>query len=154
MIQFYTSNNFTMFQMFVVALYQGKIPFLKLTENPQCLFAAQNRSTKNMLRRLIIFNILFLSRSDIPLHNRRIPDIQERFTKHYNDVIMGAIASQITSLTIVYSTVYPDAFQRRHQSPASLAFVRGIHWGRPRWIPRSNGQWRGKCFHLMTSSWI
>ena len=42
---------------------------------------------------------------------------------------MGAIASQITSLTIVYSTVYPDADQRKHQSSASLAFVRGIHRG-------------------------
>ena len=48
---------------------------------------------------------------------------------HYNDVIMGAIASQITSLTIVYSTVYSDADQRKHQSFASLAFVRGIHRG-------------------------
>ena len=38
------------------------------------------------------------------------------------DVIMGAIASQITSLTIVYSTVYSDAGQRKHQSSASLAF--------------------------------
>ena len=41
---------------------------------------------------------------------------------HYGDVIMGAIASQITSLTIVYSTVYSDADQRKHQSSASLAF--------------------------------
>ena len=39
----------------------------------------------------------------------------------YNDVIMGAIASQITSLTIVYSTVYSDADQRKHQGTASLA---------------------------------
>ena len=46
---------------------------------------------------------------------------------HYNDVIMGMIASQITSLTIVYSTVYSDAYQRKHQSSASLAFVWGIH---------------------------
>ena len=38
---------------------------------------------------------------------------------------MGAIASQITSLTIVYSTVYPDADQRKHQSSASLAFYVG-----------------------------
>ena len=45
---------------------------------------------------------------------------------HYGDVIMGAIASQITSLTIVYSTVYSDADQRKHQSSASLAFVWGI----------------------------
>ena len=48
---------------------------------------------------------------------------------HYNDVIMGAMASQITNLTIVYATVYSDADQRKHQSSASLAFVRGIHRG-------------------------
>ena len=48
---------------------------------------------------------------------------------HYDDVIMGAMASQITSLTIVYSTVYSDADQRKHQSSASLAFVQGIHRG-------------------------
>ena len=46
---------------------------------------------------------------------------------HYNDVIMSAIASQITSLTIVYSIVYLGADQRKHQSSASLAFVRGIY---------------------------
>ena len=48
---------------------------------------------------------------------------------HYNDAIMGAIASLITSFTIVYSTVYSDADQRKHQSSASLAFVWGIHRG-------------------------
>ena len=42
---------------------------------------------------------------------------------------MGTVASQITSLTIVYSTIYSDADQRKHQSSASLAFVRGIHRG-------------------------
>ena len=46
---------------------------------------------------------------------------------HYNDVKVGAIASQITSLAIVYSIVYSEADQRKHQSSASLAFVRGIH---------------------------
>ena len=40
---------------------------------------------------------------------------------------MDAITSQITSLTIVYSTVYSGVDQRKHQSSASLAFVRGIH---------------------------
>ena len=40
---------------------------------------------------------------------------------------MGAMASQITSLTIVYLTVYSGADERKHQSPASLAIVRGIH---------------------------
>ena len=48
---------------------------------------------------------------------------------HYNDVIMGVMASQITSLTSVYSTVYSGADQRKHQSSASLAFVLGIHRG-------------------------
>ena len=42
---------------------------------------------------------------------------------------MGAMASQITSLTIVYSTVYSDADKIKHQSSASLVFVRGIHRG-------------------------
>ena len=42
---------------------------------------------------------------------------------------MGAIASQITSLTIVYSTVYSGTDQRKHESSASLALVRGIHRG-------------------------
>ena len=48
---------------------------------------------------------------------------------HYDDVIMGAIASQITSLTIVYSTFYSGADQIKHERCASLAFVRGIHRG-------------------------
>ena len=71
---------------------------------------------------------------------------------HYGDVIMGTIASQITSLTIVYSTVYSDADQRKHQSSASLAFVRGIHRG----TVNSPHKWpvtRKKCFHRMTSSY-
>ena len=48
---------------------------------------------------------------------------------HYDDVIMGTMASQITRLTSVYSTVYSGADQRKHQSSASLAFVWGIHRG-------------------------
>ena len=44
-------------------------------------------------------------------------------------IVMGTLASQITSLTIVYSTVYSGADQRKHQRSASLAFVRGIHRG-------------------------
>ena len=70
---------------------------------------------------------------------------------HYCDVIMGAMASQITSLPISYLTVYSGADQRKHQSSASLAFVRGIH----RWPVNSphKGPVTRKCFHLMTSSW-
>ena len=50
---------------------------------------------------------------------------------------MGAIASQITNLRIVFSNVYSDADQRKHQSSASQAFVRGIH----RWPVNSPHKW-------------
>ena len=71
--------------------------------------------------------------------------------RHYIDVIMTKMASQITSLKVVYSAFYSNTDQRKHQSSASLAFVWGSH--RDRWIPHTNGQLRGKCFRLMTSSW-
>ena len=48
---------------------------------------------------------------------------------HYDDVIMTMLESQITSLTVVYSIVYSGVHQRKHQSSASLAFVREIHRG-------------------------
>ena len=51
---------------------------------------------------------------------------------------MSPIASQLTSLTIVYSTVYSGADQIKHQSSASLAFMRGIH--KYQWIDRTKGQ--------------
>ena len=54
---------------------------------------------------------------------------QNIYASHYDDVIMGAMVSQITSLTIVYSTVYSDADQRKHQSSPSLAFVWEIYRG-------------------------
>ena len=56
---------------------------------------------------------------------------------HFSDVIMGAMASQITFLTIVYSIGYSGADQRKHQSPASQAFVRRIH----RWPVNSLQKW-------------
>ena len=68
---------------------------------------------------------------------------------HYCDVIMGAVAFQITSLTTVYSTVYSDADQRKHQSSASLAFVWGIHRG----PVNSPHKWPVTWEILMTSSW-
>ena len=88
-----------------------------------------SRSTKQ-----IITNKTFTKRSfrgDSVLY-RLLPD--HRLNKqvpyfHYDDVRMGAIASQITSLMIVYSIVYSDVDQRKHQSSASLAFVWGIHRG-------------------------
>ena len=57
----------------------------------------------------------------------RFPRLIEEILNHCSDAIMASMASQITSLTIVYSTVYSDADKRKHQSSVSLAFVRGIH---------------------------
>ena len=51
----------------------------------------------------------------------------------YSDVIMSAMASQITSVSIIRSAVCPGANQRKHQSSAPLAIVRGIH----RWAVNS-----------------
>ena len=66
------------------------------------------------------------------------------YVSHYSDIVMSAMSSQITSLTIVYSTVYSGADQRTHQNSASLAFVRGIH----RWPVNSphKGPVTGKMF--------
>ena len=71
--------------------------------------------------------------------------------KHQNEVIMGAMASQITSVSIVYSTVYSGVNERKHQSSASLSFVRGIHWWRVN-SPHKGSVMR-KYYHLMMSSW-
>ena len=68
---------------------------------------------------------------------------------HYDDIIMGAMASQITSLTIVYSTVYSDADQRKHQSSALLAICAGnvsIGWRHHVFLPSHPPQ-----IHIITS---
>ena len=57
-------------------------------------------------------------------------------TSHYCNVILGAMESQITKLTIVYSTIHSGAY-KKHRSSASLAFVRGIH----RWPVNSPHKW-------------
>ena len=61
----------------------------------------------------------------------------QKCLKRYNDVTMSSTAYEITGFTIVYSTVYLDADQRKRQSSASLAFVRGIH----RWPVNSPQKW-------------
>ena len=68
----------------------------------------------------------------VPGHHTMVLIMQENLgfiLPYYSDVIMSAMASQITSLTIVYSTVYSSTDRIKHQSSASLAFVRGIHRG-------------------------
>ena len=62
------------------------------------------------------------------MYSNYLHDATEFHWNNYSDVIMSAMASQITGVSIVYSTVCSGADQRKHQSSASLAFLRGIHW--------------------------
>ena len=95
---------------------------------------------------------VFSSYKENHMCGQRPPPVEslQNISKHYDDVIMSVVASQITSLTIVYPTVYSGADQRKHRSSASLAFVWGIH----RWPVNSPHKWpvTRKMFHLMTSS--
>ena len=99
---------------------------------------------------------------DWRIERRKIPrlpgSLDHYSAPHSSDVIMSAMAFQITGVLIVYSTVCSGEDQRKHQNSASLVCVREIH----RWpvnSPQSpvnsphKSQWRGTCFHLMTSSW-
>ena len=65
----------------------------------------------------------------VTLHTKTLISDASVQIDHYDDVTMSLMASQITSLTSVYSTVYLGADQRKHQSSAPLAFVWGIHRG-------------------------
>ena len=60
-------------------------------------------------------------------HGKMSCNVIRNFKNHYSDVIMSMMASQIAGISTVYSTVCSGADQRKHQSSASLAFVRGIH---------------------------
>ena len=78
---------------------------------------------------------------------------------------MGAIAYQITSLTIPYSIVSVsnhqphDSLLNRYSDAAQKNIKAPHHWNlcgeftADQWTLRTNGQLRGKCFHLTTSSW-
>ena len=110
---------------------------------------AKHRDAGDMRRHRAYYDVTVMDRPNsawcsgpkyvpIGISNHHANSLPVQSQCHCNDVIMGAITSQITSLTIVYSTVYSGADQRKHQSSASLAFLRGIH--RVRWIPRTNGQ--------------
>ena len=75
--------------------------------------------------------------------------VLDTYTTHYNDIITSAMASQITSLAIVYSTVY---LRCRWQKTSKLR-VTGLCVGNsPVTSPRKGPVMR-KCFHLMTPLW-
>ena len=79
----------------------------------------------------------FETSPDLMVRRLAVKWTEARLINHYSDVIMGEMASQITSLTIVYSAVCSGANQRKHQSSASLAFVLRIH----RWPVNSQHNW-------------
>ena len=101
-----------------------------------------HRYLKNVHVEMLMFRTGWLTWSDFELYPVEI--IYCRMSSklcavfcHYNDNIMSAMASKITSLTIVYSTVYLGTDRKKHHSSASLAFVRGIH----RWPVNSPHKW-------------
>ena len=71
---------------------------------------------------------------------------------HYSDVTLSSMASQITGVSIVCSVVCWGADQGKFKAARHRPL-----WGEStcdRWIHPTKGQLRGKCFHLMTSSWL
>ena len=46
---------------------------------------------------------------------------------NYSEIIMSTMASQIIGVSFALATVCAGGDQRKHQSSASLTFVRGIH---------------------------
>ena len=66
-----------------------------------------------------------------------------RHKHHYDDV--KSPASRLFTQRFIQAQINEDMKAPRHW-PLCVEFTGD------RWIPRTNGQWRGKCFHLMTSS--
>ena len=103
------------------------IKYIRVTSHDLILSASQllvqqhfmitTKKTRNL--RSIIGSLCRDSTGD-----RRIPF---KKSEHYGDVIMSAMASQITGVSIVHSTDGPGEDQRKHQSSTSLAFVRGTY---------------------------
>ena len=71
----------------------------------------------------------YIQYKTVPVMTYPCHDLSQCMLVHYDDVKMTMLASQITSLMVVYSIVYSGVNQRKHQSSASLAFVREIHRG-------------------------
>ena len=95
---------------------------------PQCAF--EHKRTLVSLKLLIILFVLHLFHWSVCIVVSPVVFYLKALKhRHYDDVIMTMLASQITSITVVYSIVYSGVNQRKHQSSASLAFVWEIHRG-------------------------
>ena len=64
---------------------------------------------------------------DPPLHPGPLVPSRTTWKCHYSDVIISGVASQITGVSVAYSTVCSGVDQRNHRRSASRAFMRGIH---------------------------
>ena len=109
------------------ACYAGS-SFLKLYVEMYVMHGICERS-KNNLTDTVKCNWGLLGWIHVQLIIRSVYLVFRIAIKHNCGVIMGTMASQITRLSIVYSTVNSDADQIKNQSSASLALVRGIHRG-------------------------
>ena len=97
-----------------------------------------NRKAGDLRRRRAHYDVILID------HSKWI-QLSMLANLHYSDIMMSAMASQITGVSIFCTS----AAQRKHQSSASLAFVMRIY----RSPINSPHKKRRKCFHLMTSSW-
>ena len=86
-------------------------------EISKIVFRANFFEISRLFRLVIIMCTLILTSGDTTVFGNI-------WVVHYNDVMMGAMASQVTSLAIVYSSVCLSADQRKHQSSVSLVSVR------------------------------
>ena len=117
--------------------YVRKFLVLTRTRTLNCLFSKITLNIYMMNSRWIHRRQLcvYLLVTDWNAHSSRRSDTFPRLNAslsrghqiNHNDAIMGTMTSQINSLTIVYSAVYSGADQRKCQSFASLAFLRGFH---------------------------
>ena len=134
----------------VDTLTGSTIQLVHLKQQYSSMFVHVDSAIKGVL--LLLCNAPYNRAYDMVSNNRSVYLTFKFAAKHYSDVIMSAIELQITGVSIVWSTACSGANQRKHQSYASLDFVRGIHVVVTGGFPH-NGPVTRKCFHLMASSW-
>ena len=119
-------------------LYQYVVQALKtmLNHDNEWIIKCFNHNHRNIPK--IPSGIKLTSNNDMQIPFRSAEILLETLVSyHYSDVIVTTMSSQITGVSIVYSTVCSGADQRKSSKLS--------HW--------TKGQYRGKCYHLMTLSW-